>query len=71
MMKKHIKLNEECNPSFVKYINILTCFCGFIYNTKNVLYMINQMTKHELKDQKKIYQDYMEVTFLTQEKQLL
>ena len=59
MMKKHIKLNEECNPSFVKYINILTCFCGFIYNTKNVLYMINQMTKHELKDQKKIYQEYI------------
>ena len=59
MMKKHIKLNEECNPSFVKYINILTCFCGFIYNTKNVLYMINQMIKNQLKDQKKIYQDYI------------
>ena len=59
IIKQHIMLREEYNSNFYKYINLLSCFCGFDYNTKNILYMIKEMEKNELYSQKKIYQDYI------------
>ena len=59
IIQQHIMLNEECDPNLYKNINLLSCFCGFIYNTQNILYMIKEMEKHELYTQKKIYQDYI------------
>ena len=59
VIKEHIKLDKECNRTFVCYLNLLTCFCGFIYNTQNTLYMIEEMEKRNLKEQKIIYQEYI------------
>ena len=55
----HIMPSESYDTKLYNYINLLSCFCGFIYNTQNVLYMIKEMEKNELNDQKNIYQDYI------------
>ena len=57
VIKNHIIPQYE--PKYHLYINLLSCFCGFIYNTKNILNMIKEMEKNQMKEQKKIYQDYI------------
>jgi len=59
VIKNYIKLETECNLSYYRYINFLNCFCGFLYNTQDVIYMVNEMEKKGLKEQKQIYQDYI------------
>ena len=59
VIKNHIKLETECNLSYYRYLNVLNCYCGFQYNTKNVIFMINEMEKKDMKEQKKIYQEYI------------
>ena len=54
-----IQLKEDPQEIYVKYINLLTCFCGFIYNTKDVLYMMDEMDIKDMKEEKKIYEDYI------------
>ena len=59
VIKNHIKLETECNLSYYRYLNVLNCYCGFQYITKNVIVMINEMEKKDMKEQKKIYQEYI------------
>ena len=59
VMKKHIELVQNINQAYVSYLNFLTCFCGFIYNTQDVLFMMDEMEKKNLKEQKLIYQEYI------------
>ena len=59
VIKNHIKLETECNLSYYRYLNVLNCYCGFQYITKNVIFMINEMEKKDMKEQKKIYQEYI------------
>ena len=54
----HIALSNN-NPAYFRHITLLTCFCGFIYNTQNILYMIKEMEKRELNYQKGVYQNYL------------
>ena len=49
---------------YVKYINCLECFCGYFYHTQDVLYMINELEKRKLEDQKKVYQDYIKYIWI-------
>ena len=58
IIKKRMELLMN-NPVYFKYINLLTCFCGFVYNTKNILYMIKELEKKELYEEKEIYQNYL------------
>ena len=60
VMKAYIALNE--NPArndYVKYIYYLNCFCGYSYHSLDVLYMIQEMDRRKLKEQKEMYQDYI------------
>ena len=59
VIQQHIMQRKEYNPKLIKYINLLSCFCGLIYNTQDVLYMIKELEKYEFNSQKKIYQDYI------------
>ena len=57
IISKNVFQNTQNN--YIKYINLLSCFCGFIYNTQNVLNMIKEMDKYQMIDQKRFYQDYI------------
>ena len=57
-IKAHITLKND-NPVYYSYINFFSCYCGFIYNTKNILDMIKQTEKNELYKEKDIYQKYL------------
>ena len=59
VMEKHIKIDKKSDNKYFRYLNFLSCFCGFIYNSQNVLYMINELEKKNMKTQKIIYQDYI------------
>ena len=56
----HITLKEQNYTSNYKYLNLLSCFCAFIYNTQNVLYMIKETGKRNLSSEKKMYMDYID-----------
>jgi len=56
IIKKYFFL--KLKDIYVKYINCLECFCGYFYHTQDVLYMINELEKRKLEDQKKVYQVY-------------
>ena len=58
-ISKHIELKENVNPIFYKNLNLLTCFCGFIYNTQYVLEIIKHLEQKGMKEQMKVYQDYI------------
>ena len=58
-ISKHIELKDNVNPIFYKNLNLLTCFCGFIYNTQNVLEIIKHLEQKGMKEQMKVYQDYI------------
>ena len=56
----HIALKEQKYTSNYKYLNLLSCFCGFTYNTQNVLYMIKETAKRNLTSEKTMYMDYID-----------
>ena len=56
----HITLKDQKHTSNYKYLNLLSCYCGFDYNTQNVLYMIEETNKRNLLTQKKMYSDYID-----------
>ena len=58
-MKGRIKPNHEIHPTYLKYFNLLNCFCGFDYNTQNVFDMIKELETKQMNEKKKIYQDYI------------
>jgi len=62
---KYIENAFSLNNSslYFKHINLLCCFCGFVYNTKNLLYMIKETENKKLYEQKKIYQAYLSNLF--------
>ena len=49
---------------YEKYIHCLECFCGYFYHTNDVIYMIKELEKRKLEDQKKIYQDYIKSVWI-------
>ena len=55
---RHITLSDIITV-FYRHIKLLSCYCGFIYNTQNVLYMIKEMEKKGLNDAKEVYQNYI------------
>ena len=54
VISKHVFPNTQNN-----YINLLSCFCGFIYSTPDVLKMIKEMDKYQMIEKKKFYQSYI------------
>ena len=59
-MKDLLTLDD--NPEYqeyVKHINFLNCFCGYTYHSLDILYMIQEMDKKKLNDQKEMYQDFI------------
>ena len=58
-IKKYIRLQEDNNSDFLKFVRFLTCFCGFIYNTQHILKLINELINRGMIEQIKIYQDYI------------
>ena len=58
---KHIKDNLEISENQMgdRCFLSLNCFCGFRYDLKALIYMINETKKKELKDESKIYQDFI------------
>ena len=58
-IKYFITLKKSNDPNCYKTVNILSCFCGYKYITKDVLYMIKQMENFQLKSEKEIYQNYI------------
>ena len=60
VIKQHVTLQDRNNTSHYRYLNLLTCFCGFVYNTQNVLYMINETTIRNLLEQRNMYVDYID-----------
>ena len=58
IIEKHIALNDD-NSAYLKHINLLSCFCGFIYTSKNILYMIEESGKKGLYIERRIYQKYL------------
>ena len=59
VIEKHISIDRKANNKYIRYLNFLTCFCGFTYNSQDVLYMINELEKNNMKQQKLIYQKYI------------
>ena len=60
VMKDLLTLDD--NPEYqeyVKHINFLNCFCGYTYHSLDILYMIQEMDKKKLNDQKEMYQDFI------------
>ena len=65
ILKQILNLYEKTEPYvYVKYINYLECFCGYFYHTNDVLYMINELEKRKLEEQKKVYQDYIKYVWI-------
>ena len=65
ILKKLLNLYDKTEQYiYVKYINCLECFCGYFYHTQDVLYMINELEKRKLEDQKKVYQDYIKYIWI-------
>ena len=65
ILKQILNLYEKTEPFvYVKYINYLECFCGYFYHTNDVLYMINELEKRKLEEQKKVYQDYIKYVWI-------
>ena len=58
-INKFIKLREDDNSYFYKYMHNLTCFCGFIYNTQHILKLIHELLMKRMDEQAKVYQDYI------------
>ena len=59
VIEKHITIDRMADNKYNRYLNFLTCFCGFTYNSQDVLYMINELEKNNMKQQKLIYQKYI------------
>ena len=57
IISKHVFPDSQ--NSYINYINLLSCFCGFIYNTPDVLNMIKEMDKYQMIENKKFYQRYI------------
>ena len=53
----HITLKDI--KAYFKHIALLSCFCGFIYNTQNILYMIKRLEARDLEEEKEVYQNYL------------
>ena len=53
----HITLKDV--KVYFKHIALLSCFCGFIYNTQNILYMIKRLEARDLDEEKEVYQNYL------------
>jgi hypothetical protein len=65
ILKQILNLYEKTEPYvYVKYINYLECFCGYFYHTNDVFYMINELEKRKLEEQKKVYQDYIKYVWI-------
>ena len=65
ILKQILNLYDKTEPFvYVKYINYLECFCGYFYHTNDVLYMINELEKRKLEEQKKVYQDYIKYVWI-------
>ena len=58
-INKFIRLREDDNSYFYKYMHNLTCFCGFIYNTQHILKLIHELLMKRMDEQAKVYQDYI------------
>ena len=58
---KEIKKKLEIGENQYGYVgfNSLNCFCGFKYDLNSLTYMINEMKKKDLKDEMKIYQEFL------------
>lgn len=55
--KKKLEIRE--NQKGDKYFLPLNCYCGYNYNLNSLIYMINEMKKKELKDEIKMYQQFL------------
>ena len=51
--------SQKMNSRYSKYVNMLQCFCGFLYHSLDFLLIIQELEKRNLKDQKKMYQNYI------------
>ena len=59
-IKSFITLDDKPDrQDYVKHINFLNCFCGYAYHSLDILNMIQEMDKRQLKDQKEMYQDFI------------
>ena len=60
MMKKLIILKDSSNnEESTKRLNFLNCFCGYTYHTLDILEMVQETDKRNLKEQKEMYQNYI------------
>ena len=57
---KYITLRPCENPTYLKRLDFLECFCGFFYHTNDVIYMITIMDSRNYQFYKEFYQDYIE-----------
>ena len=57
MLKFYFSFDEKFHHS--KYSHLLTCFCGFTYHTFDIIYMIEELDKRNLKEEKESYQYYI------------
>ena len=57
-LKEYISLKYDC-PVFFNHLNLFSCYCGFVYDTKNILAMIKETEKKKLYEQKEVYQKYL------------
>ena len=55
---KHFFAFKEEND-IIKYLHILTCFCGYTYHTYDIISIIEELDKRKLKEQKELYQNYI------------
>ena len=58
---KYIESNFSLvnNPLYFKHLNLFSCFCGFVYNTKNLLYLIKETEKRKLHEQNEVFKKYL------------
>ena len=58
---KYIESNFSLvnNPLYFKHLNLFSCFCGFVYNTKNLLYLIKATESRKLLVQKEVFKRYL------------
>ena len=60
MMQQVIILEDRKNDEeSTKHLNFLSCFCGYIYHTLDLLEMVQITDKRNLKEQQEMYQNYI------------
>ena len=64
-LKKYLNLYApNVQYVYVKVVHFLQCFCGFFYHTYDIFYMIEELEKRKLKEQKEVYQDYIKIIWI-------